>query len=248
VDDIFEAVRRLVDERRRQRRERGGPRSRLVDAIMVLLLAGPRRASEIASILGYETKYVSSYLSYWRTRGYVEYENGLWYLTPKGEEYAEGVLERETSEDKDRMAAIARRILSVPDVKPARNDKTRGAPGGGARGSLSFTVGLKGKGDNELQERARRATCMLETLREDLDPEELEVLSNMLSHYVKWGSTYIYIDNLAEKMNADYAWLLRVARRLQSKGIIYIYNDPRLGMRLGLTKNMKAALASCEAP
>jgi len=245
VDDIYEAVRRLVEGRGRQK-ERGGPRSRIVDAIMVLLLAGPRRASEIASILGFETKYVSSYLSYWRTRGYVEYENGFWFLTPKGEEYAESVLERETSEDKDRMAAIARRILSSPDVKATRNYKTRGTPEGGGRGSLSFTVPLKGKGDNELQERAQRAKCILEALREDLDPEELEVLSHILSHYAKWGSTYIYVDNLAERMEADYNWLLRVARRLQSKGILYIYNDPRLGMRLGLTKNMKSALSSCD--
>ena len=113
---------------------------------------------------------------------------------------------------------------------------------------MSFTVSLKSKGDNELQDRALRAKCILEALREDLDPDELEVLSNILSHYSKWGSTYIYLDNLAEKMQADYSWLLRVARRLQSKGILYIYNDPRLGMRLGLTKNMKQALESCPQP
>lgn len=243
VDDITDAVRRILDEKRT--RERGGPRSRLVDAIMVLLLSRPMRSSEIAAVLGYETKYVSSYLSYWKTRGYVDYQNGFWTLTPKGEEYAEGVLERETAEDVDKMASIAKRILSSLHVKDTINDKGPPGRGGGRGKSLSFTVTRKGKGDNELQERALRASCILKLYKDDLDEEELEVLSNLLSHYAKWGNTYIYLDNLAEAMDADYHWLLRVARRLQSKGIVYIYTDPRLGVRIGLTRNMKDTLESC---
>lgn len=85
----------------------------------------------------------------------------------------------------------------------------------------------------------------MKVYKDDLDEEELEVLSSLLSHYAKWGNTYIYLDNLAEAMEADYNWLLRVARRLQSKGIVYIYTDPRLGVRIGLTKNMKESLESC---
>ena len=65
-----------------------GPRSRLVDAIFVMLLARPMRSGEIAGILGYSSRYVASYLSYWRKRGYVEYEGGYWHLTPLGRSYA----------------------------------------------------------------------------------------------------------------------------------------------------------------
>ncbi len=245
MDDLADTVRRLLGEAKS--RERGGPRSRLVDAIMVLLLSRPMRSSEIAAILGYQAKYISSYLSYWKARGYVDYENGYWTLTPKGEEYAEAVLERETAEDVDKMAGIAKRILSSLKVKQTVNDKKPGRRRQGSGRSLSFTVARTGKGDNELQERVRRASCILAVYKDDLDEDELEVLSNLLSHYAKWGITYVYLDNLAEEMQADYHWLLRVARRLQSKGIIYIYTDPRLGVRIGLTKHMKETLEACEA-
>ncbi len=245
MDDLTDAVRRLLEEAKGRGRERGGPRSRVVDAIMVLLLSRPMRSSEIASVLGFETKYVSSYLSYWKTRGYVEYRNGFWHLTPKGEDYAESVLARATGEEQDRMALIAKRILSDVQVKPTRKDKKAGGRRRARVDSLSFTVARKGKGDNELQERARRAACVVEILREDLDRDEIEVLSSLLSHYAKWGNTYIYLDNLAEAMQADYQWLLRTARRLQSKGIVYIYTDPRLGIRIGLTKSMKETLEIC---
>jgi len=110
---------------------------------------------------------------------------------------------------------------------------------------LSFTAAQTVKGDNILQERARRAHCFLQVLAEDLDQDEFEALSSLLAHYSKWGSTYIYLDNLAEAMKADYTWLLRVMRRLQSKGIVYIYTDPRLGIRVGLTKSSKEMLAEC---
>ncbi len=242
VEDIADAVRRML----RGKEERGGPRSRLVDAIMILLLSRPMRSSEIAAILGYQAKYISSYLSYWKARGYVEYNNGYWILTAKGEEYAETVLERETSEDLDKMAGIAKRILYSVKVKPTINDKNVKRGGRTPGKSLSFTVPRTGKSDNELQNRVRRASCILRIYREDLDEEELEVLTNLLSHYAKWSITYIYLDNLAEEMQADYHWLLRVARRLQSKGIIYIYTDPRLGVRIGLTKHMKQSLEACE--
>ena len=41
-----------------------GPRSKLMEAVLILLLARPLRTSEIAVNLGLETKYESSYPSY----------------------------------------------------------------------------------------------------------------------------------------------------------------------------------------
>jgi len=246
VRDIDDLVKKLVGEARAaESPKRGGPRSRLVDAIMVLLLSRPMRSAEIARLLGYDTKYISSYLSYWKTRGYVEYQNGYWSLTPKGEDYAAQVLERETSEDSDRMATIAKRILAERNLTATRDDKKLVGSSPRRRKSLSFTAAQTIKGDNIPQERVRRAHCFLQILAEDLDQDEFEALSSLLAHYSKWGSTYIYLDNLAETMKADYTWLLRVMRRLQSKGIVYIYTDPRLGIRVGLTKSSKEMLAEC---
>jgi DNA-binding MarR family transcriptional regulator len=248
VSTVDEELEELLSQAHQNRwRERGGPRSRLVDAIMILLLSKPMRSSEIAGILGYETKYISSYLSYWKTRGYVEYNSGFWFLTPKGEDYAREVAERETDEKFDRLAALAQRILASEPVRRTINNKKslpreqkRGAP-------LSFIAGLKGRPDNKLQERATAAACFLSTLKPDLTEDELEVLTALLSNYTKWGSTYMYLDQLAELIDADYKWILQIARSLQTKNIIYIYTDPRLGLRIGLTKPAKELLEECRS-
>jgi hypothetical protein len=38
---------------------------------------------------------------------------------------------------------------------------------------------------------------------------------------------------------------MKVLRELQSKGLIYIYTDPRLGVRVGFSKNIKYQLETC---
>ncbi|MCE4604553.1 MAG: replication initiator protein WhiP [Aeropyrum sp.] len=249
-DDLWRAVKEYLEqheEAKAKARGRRGPRSRLVDAILVMLLAKPMRAAEIAGILGYQTRYVSSYLSYWKTRGYVEYEAGLWYLTPLGEEYAREVLERESRDRFNEFAVIAQRILSTVREKPAINDKRRASIRGAAGKPLPFIAGLKGKPDNKPQERAASARCALEVSREDLTGDELEVMSFLLDHYAKWGTTYIYLDQMQEEMGADFQWLVKTLRGLQTKGYIYIYRDPRLGMRVGLSKKSKELIEACEA-
>ncbi len=229
----------------RKRSLRGGPRSKVVEAIMVLLRSKPMRAAEIAGLLGLETRYVSSYLSYWKERGYVEYSSGFWMLTPLGEEYAEMVIEKATDEKFDRLAAIAQRILASEHVNHARNSKDRRVGRVKSRKPLSFIVSQKRYPENKLQERARRAACVLDMLSDELDEDELELLSAILSHYSKWGSTYMYLDQIAELLNADYKWLLRVARSLQTKNIVYLYTDPKLGVRIGLSKQAKELLEEC---
>jgi DNA-binding MarR family transcriptional regulator len=75
--------------------------------------------------------------------------------------------------------------------------------------------------------------------------EELEILMTLITHYTRWGTSYMYLDQLQERLNADYTWLMKVLRELQSKGLIYIYTDPRLGVRVGFSKNIKYQLETC---
>ena len=66
--------------------ERPGPRSARSLAVLAMLLRGPMRSSEIASILNVDSADVSSYLNYWRRAGAVEYDprTGLWSITEYG--------------------------------------------------------------------------------------------------------------------------------------------------------------------
>ncbi len=227
-----------------------GPRSRIVEAIAVLLLARPMRAAEIAEALGYPTRYVSSYLSYWRYRGLFDYENGFWTLTEAGEEYARSIVEREMNSRVAQYAALARKILAEKD-SPTVNDKTGGAVaagGGGASGRLlPFTAtetNLRGK---KRRERRLTRNCIRALLAElELDEDERTVLEALLDHYARWGSTYTYLDHLEKSLDADRMWLMNILRLLQSKKLVYIYNDRRLGVRVGLAKPLREQLRECQ--
>ena len=236
---------------RKASRSRGGPRSRLVDAIMVLLLSKPMRAAEIAQVLGLESKYVSSYLSYWKTRGFVDYDRGFWYLTPLGEEYAHEVVERLKSALEDEYARLARSLL-LPHkhVSHTINDTRPRAKRGRQRRAQSFIAPETYTRNNKQQtthppSRVEQVTCALRLLRDKLSEEEFEIMSAILSHYARWGSTYLYADQLQERLQADHKWLFSKLRSLQSKNMIYIYADPRLGVRVGLSRAMKEMLEAC---
>ncbi|GAB6148382.1 replication initiator protein WhiP [Stetteria hydrogenophila] len=241
--EYWELARELAEERL-ERRPRQGPRSRLVDAIMVLLLSKPMRAAEIAAVFGLESKYVSSYLSYWKARGYVGYEAGLWYLTPKGEEYAYSVVQRAKRAVDSELEALARSLASE-HVKPAINHKRPRARSGLAGGFQSFIASQTSLAGNKRQDRASTVVCALEALRGELSDDEFEVVNALLSHYARWGSTYLYIDQLQERLQADYSWLMKAARKLQAKNLVYIYTDPRLGLRIGLSRRLKEILKNC---
>ena len=243
MDDYIELARSLAGGR--EERPRGGPRSKLVDAIMLLLLSKPMRSAEIAGILGLQSKYVASYLSYWKARGYVAYDAGFWYLTPRGEEYAQTVLERVKREASNELEVYARRMVSERRVKGAVNDKTGAAPPEGPGRPQSFIAGKTGLPGSERQDRGSRVVCALTALKGQLDDDEFEVVNVLLLHYAKWGSTYMYLDQLQERMQADYQWLMRIVRRLQAKNVVYIYSDPRLGIRVGLSRRLKEYLEAC---
>ncbi len=221
-----------------------GPRSRVVEAILVMLISRPMRASEIAGVLGLNTRYVSSYLSYWKTRGYVDYDSGFWYLTPRGEAYARSVYERETRRESNEYTILAQKILAE-QVKQAIKDKTAQARENKPEQPLPFIASLKSKTDNKLQKKVEAAACLLNTLKGSISDEELEIIMTLTAHYTRWGTTYMYLDQLQEKMGADYTWLMKILRDLQSKGLIYIYRDPRLGIRIGFSRNLKQQLENC---
>ena len=234
-------------------RRGSGPRSRLVEAIAVLLLARPMRAAEIAQALGYSSRYVSSYLSYWRTRGLFEYENGFWTLTEAGEEYARNIVEREMNTRVSQYTALARSILSSRLSSVAENveQAMKGKGQGRARvqsGGSQYFIATKTVGSNNKQQGPSPALCaraLLESL--DLSEDERTVLESLLHHYVKWGSTYTYLDHLEKELDADRTWLLAVLRALQAKRIVYLYSDRRLGMRVGLARRLRSFLEECPA-
>lgn len=247
-DDLWKAVKEYLEqheEAKAKARGRQGPRSRLVDAILVMLLAKPMRAAEIAGILGYSTRYISSYLSYWKTRGYVEYETGFWYLTPLGEEYAREVLDRESRDRFNEFASIAQRILSSIPERPAINSKKTRSPNPFTGKPLPFIASLTNNPGNKQQDRGAAASCAMDVIAEELTQDEAEVMRFMLDHYARWGTTYIYLDQMQEGLGADFQWLVRTLRSLQTKGFIYIYKDPRLGMRIGLSKKTKDVIEAC---
>jgi DNA-binding MarR family transcriptional regulator len=225
---------------------RGGPRSKLVDAIMVLLLSRPMRAAEIAEVFGLQSKYISSYLSYWRNRGFVEYDRGYWFLTPEGEEYARSVVERAKSVLSDEYKMLALDIVNQNNLKQTINDKKLASKPGQGSETLSFIVSKRFKANNKRQERLSAVICVENALKDEIDEEEFEVLSALLNHYARWGSTYIYIDQLQERLKADYTWLIRKVRSLQTKNLIYVYTDPKLGIRIGLSKRVKEMLETCK--
>lgn len=234
----------FVESLREKVSQRGGPRSRVVEAILVLLLSRPMRSSEIAGVLGFSSRYVSSYLSYWRTRGIVDYDSGFWYLTPKGEAIAREIYERETRRGSDEYTILAQKILGSPVSQAVKGKSGVQARGEGGE-PLPFLAELKGKSGSKLQERVSAGVCLINKLKGLIGDEELEVLMILVSHYTRWGTSYMYLDQLQERLNADYTWLMKVLRELQSKGLIYIYTDPRLGVRVGFSKNVKQQLELC---
>ncbi len=214
---------------------RSGPRSKIMDAIILLLYARPLRASEVASNLGFESKYVSSYLSYWKRRGLIYQEGGMWHLTDKGEALAKDLLEGFSNSKFKEMTALAKQLISEQVSEP-RNDKVEPRNDKGEQKSLSFIGKKTSSIVNEEQERSQ---CVQKIL-DKLDEEEKEMMNYLIHRLKEWGSTYLYLDQIEEDMKADSRWALKVLRSLQTKKLVYLYNDPKLGMRVGFSQKFRS--------
>ncbi len=239
-NDMEEVIQQLTKEEKFN----GSPRSKLVEAVIILLYARPLRTSEIASNLGYETKYVSSYLSYWKKKGLVYQEGGRWHLSRKGEELAKEILDSYTNSKFKEMLALAKQILDKKEqVKQTMNYKEEKKSDNKNQKVLWFIENQTSNVDNKRQK--LEITDCIKELLEKLEEDEKEILINLLNKYKEWGTTYIYLDQLQEEIRADANWIFKVLRGLQTKRLLYIYQDPRMGIRIGLSQQLRKLISEC---
>ena len=172
------------------------PRSKIANAILVLLHAMPLTTSEISTSLDIKVDLARRYLNYLKKKGLVDKQDFLWSLTGQGEEVVKQILEMRNNKRLQEHIAIAKEIMAGKD---------------------SVRI-------------------------ENLDSDEKEILLFLLNKYKQWGSTYVYLDQMQEELGADFNWLLRVLRNLQTKRVVYLYHDPKLGFRIGFTQEAKRSL------
>lgn len=230
-----------------------GPRSRIVDAIFLLLYLRPMRSSEVASIVGRSSKLVSSYLSYWKSRGYVDYRSGYWLLSKIGEEYVKTFIESlgvPILAPAD-VVRLAQKLINEPDFNTVNNWIQQNSPQEKTE-IQQFTekkTGSKvGKQYTEAQKNnlVKTLECVTKILSsKDLVEEEMQILNFMIKHYIEWNSTYMYLDQMAEELHYPNNELISILRKLQSKKLVYLYTDTRFGIRVGLGKSFKQLLDMC---
>ena len=230
-----------------------GPRSRVVEAILLLLYTRPMRSSEIASILGKATKLVSSYLSYWRSRGYVSFKSGYWFLTQKGEEHVKTFLASLNIPilSPHDVVQLAQKLIKEQVLETVNNWKKqeiRQEETVMQLFAVRQTGSLVGKqGTNKNEDKIIKALQCLNKIigSKDLVEDEIKILEYMVKHYAEWGSTYLYLDQLSEELHYPVNELLLTLRKLQTKKLIYLYTDRRFGIRVGLGKSLKQLLDLC---
>jgi len=227
-----------------------GPRSQFVNTILLLLYRRPMRSAELAKILGKPSRYVSSYLSYWKSRGLVTYRAGYWMLTKLGEEYVRMLMSMETNTLGEEVGTFTHRRTSE-QVRQTINGYGSQGRADERPGIQPFTAGQIGSlwDERNTEHRIERALKCLDHVlgNKDLLEEEMYVLKYLVKHYVEWGSTYTYLDQLAEDLHYDTRTLLSTLRKLQTKKLIYIFADRRFGYRIGLSKPLKQLIDACTA-
>ncbi len=221
-----------------------GPRSKIVDAILMLLYSRPMKSREIANQLGKSSRYIASYLSYWKSRGLVDYRAGYWFLTKRGEEYVRMLISVLNAREEEKLS---HKDTGEP-VNEAMNNNSRQVKTRSSGVLQPFIVEQTSSKVEKTRDDAvaNALKCLNEILGErNLDEEEYSVLTHLVKHYAEWGSTYLYIDQIAEDLHYELRQLLSILRRLQTKKLIYMYADKRLGMRIGIGKALKQAIDKC---
>ncbi len=220
-----------------------GPRSSIANTILYLLYTRPMKSRDIASIIGKSSKYVSSYLSYWKSRGFVNYVAGYWFLTELGKQYVE-LLIKSTSNS---VGSVTQK-RTIESISTTINHKNKQEKADDRQRFQQFIVektsSVVGKQDldNLIYECIEKMVY-----NKNLDEEETFVILHMVKHYLQWHSTYVYLDQLVEELDYDIAHLMNILKRLQSKKLIYIYNDRKLGLRVGIGKALKDLISLCRS-
>lgn len=136
------------------------------------------------------------------------------------------------------MLVIAKQMLE--QVKEPMNNKNEQKEEREKKVVLSF-IDSKTSNTVKKQQNKDPTVCIKEIL-EKLDDDEKDILLYLINKYKQWGSTYVYIDQIQEEYKADPGWLFKVLRQLQTKRIVYLYQDPKLGLRIGFSKSFKEKL------
>lgn len=211
------------------RRKRAGRliTSRITALILLLLLEGPQTTHEIVEYVNeylgtnYSYNLIKQYLYYYRKKGILLYSDGLWSLSAKGEKFVNRIkrwLRRLIGDIIDEPPHLYSSLCS--DYKESTS-----------RYNLGITkVQIKYNISNSL---SCNYSDLLNRLKEEygLNNDELDVLRILLEHFAKTRSTYMYIEELATRMETTEDWLQRnVLRRLRSMQLVYVWWDGKVGL------------------
>ena len=160
------------------------------------------------------------YLYYYKRKGWVAQDSPLWSLTELGEKRRkEGLQIRKNSRPPSFNSIIRDNQFCKKSEGLSRVEDPR-----------NLVENLRNQVEETLQ---RGKLCSTREkysrIANELGEDEKEVLKYLVEHRCKWGSNYRYFDEL-----------LRVLRRLQSKKLVYLYEDKRKhAVRVGLGKTLR---------
>ena len=165
-------------------------------------------AEEVERLTGrsVSAKDLYPYLHYYQRKGWVTSGSPLWGLTDEGTKFVE---------------KYERWLLKLVGEKnqPTENFASDTKP------------------DERVEYRIRnidktRLNQLIEKFRQYLrNKDEEDVLRVLLEHFAATGSTYMYLDELAERLGADASWLYReVLRPMRARRIIYVWKDGKVGL------------------
>lgn len=195
--------------------------SRVTAAILLALLAGPattiQLASDVERVMGepIRAQDVRPYLRYYRKLGWVTSHSPYWSLTEEGMKfvlkYRDWLLRLVgDSSRKSRLSATF-----VWERK------------------LEETFPFEMKGERKLSNTLKLKFAMEKIRRYLRNRDEEDVMRLLLENYFETGSTYMYLDELAEMLLTTPSWLYQeVLRKMKSRKLVYVWKDGKVGLGL----------------
>lgn len=180
-------------------------------------------AEEVERLTGrrMRAKDLLRYLRYYQQKGWVTSASPLWSLTDEGRCF---VLKYER---------WLRRLVGDLSQKPTVGESFvwHTEPDG----TVSYGIPKTAK---------ERLNDVIDRLRPYLrNGDEEAVLRVLVANYLETGSTYMYVDELAEELESSPSWLYQhVLRRMRGRGLIYVWRDGKVGLGR-LVRRVLGALA-----